>query len=137
MVRAKAFAQKLTTVNQACNWNVVPVIKLFKAVSQNFFPQTLKLSGYHVESLAIEAFKSYSGRKTYKDMLTHLCKTARDNVLTPIKDKTGQSLHVDDYLGQEGSKTRKQVSSHLDRLVNRIEKSDKLHSIEDWEQLFE
>ena len=49
VVRPKAFAQKLTDVNQACSGRVVPVIKLFKAAVQKVFPKDLKISGYHAE----------------------------------------------------------------------------------------
>jgi hypothetical protein len=137
VARPKAFAQKLTDVNQACSGRVVPVIKLFKAAVQEVFPKDLKISGYHAESLAIEAFKNYDGSKTYKDMLVHLCRTASDRVKAPIKDTTGQSLHVDDYLGNPNSQERTKVSHYLDRLAKRMEKSDKLRSKEEWEKLFE
>lgn len=137
VVRPKAFAQKLTTVNQAISGKVVPVIKLFKAAVKEVFPKNLKLSGYHAESLAIEAFKKYEGRRTYKDMLAHLCRIASERVKAPIKDRTGQSLHVDDYLGTENSKERMRVSSYLGRLAIRMEKADKLHSKEEWQRLLE
>jgi len=137
VVRPKAFAQKLTTVNQEISEKVVPVIKLFKAAVKSNFPKSLKLSGYHAESLAIEAFNQYEGRRTYKDMLTHLCRSASERVKAPIKDKTGQSLHVDDYLGTENSEQRMKISSCLQRLATRMEKGDKLNSKEEWQRLFE
>ena len=70
VVRPQEFAKKLTAVNQACGQKAVPVIKLFKGL-QVSLPATNQLKGYHVESLAIEAFKNYTGRQTYKDMLVH------------------------------------------------------------------
>jgi predicted nucleotidyltransferase len=136
VVRPEAFARKLTAVNQACSGKVVPVIKLFKAAVKEVFPKNLKLSGYHAESLAIEAFERYEGRRTYKDMLNHLCRTASDRVKVPIKDRTGQSIHVDDYLGSENSKERNRVSSWLGRLATRLEKADRLQSLEEWQKLF-
>lgn len=134
VVRPEAFARKLTAVNQACSGRVVPVIKLFKAVVKEVFPE-LKLSGYHAESLAIEAFKKYEGHRTYKDMLNHLCRTASDRVKVPIKDRTGQSRHVDDYLGLENSKERNSVSSSLGRLATRLKNADRLQSLEEWQKL--
>jgi predicted nucleotidyltransferase len=135
VVRPEAFARKLTAVNKACSGKVVPVIKLFKAAVKEVFPTNLKISGYHAESLAIEAFERYEGRKTYKDMLNHLCRTASDRVKVPIKDRTGQSIHVDDYLGLENSKKRNSVSSSLGRLATRLEKADRLQSLEEWQKL--
>lgn len=137
VVRPKAFAQKLTTVNKACSGKVVPVIKLFKAAVKDALPKNSKLSGYHAESLAIEAFKNYNGNKTHKDMLTHLCRTAIERVKTPIKDKSGQSIHVDDYLGAKNSTDRNKVSHALKRLATRMEKADRLNSKAEWENLFE
>lgn len=137
VVRPKAFSQKLTAVNKACAGKVVPVIKLFKAAVKEVLPQSSKLSGYHAESLAIEAFKNYKGSKTYKDMLTHLCHSASERVKEPIKDKTGQSLHVDDYLGAKNSTDRNQVSACLGRLAKKMGKADKLNYKGEWEKLFE
>ena len=137
VVRPKAFAQKLTAVNKACSGKVVPVIKLFKAAVKDALPKNSKLSGYHAESLAIEAFKNYNGNKTHKDMLAHLCRTASERVKTPIKDKSGQSIHVDDYLGTKNSTERNKVSHALKRLATRMEKADKLNSKAEWERLFE
>lgn len=136
VVRPESFARKLTAVNQGLSGKVVPTIKLFKAVVKDILPKDLKISGYHAESLAIEAFKSYQGSRTYKDMLTHLCREATNLVKSPIKDKTGQSLHVDDYLGKANSQDRFKTSAYLGRLTKKIETGDKLNSIEKWQEWF-
>ena len=136
VVRPKAFAQKLTAVNKACSGKVVPVIKLFKAAVKEVLPQGSKLSGYHAESLAIEAFKNYKGSKTHKEMLIHLCRNASERVKEPIKDKSGQSIHVDDYLGAKNSQKRNKISGYLGRLAKRMEKADKFNSKGEWEKLF-
>src|SRR5260370_979168 len=73
-------------------------------------PEALQLNGYHVESLAIESFKDYSGSINPKAMLEHFFNRSRALVLAPIHDKTGQSVHVDTYLGQANSNNRKEVS---------------------------
>lgn len=136
VVRPDSFARKLTAVNQEFSGKVVPTIKLFKAVVKDILPKDLKISGYHAESLAIEAFKNYQGSRTYKDMLTHLCREATNLVKSPIKDKTGQSLHVDDSLGEANSQARTRTSAYLGRLTKKIETGDKLKSIEKWQEWF-
>lgn len=136
IVRPEAFAKKLTYVNQRLGGKVVPVIKLFKVAVKEVFPENLKLSGYHAESLAIESFKRYTGSSSYKDLLIHLSRTAANLVKAPIKDRTGQSLHVDDYLGVQNSPQRVRVSSCLTRLVQRMEAADKLQSIGTWQEWF-
>lgn len=135
VVRPQEFAKKLTDVNQACGRKVVPVIKLFKGL-QTALPDTNQVKGYHVESLAIEAFKDYSGRQTYKDMLQHFVRIAAQRVLSPVSDTTGQSLHVDDYLGHAASANRVRVSKALERIANRLSTADSRASLEDLENIF-
>jgi hypothetical protein len=134
VVRPDAFAKKLTAVNEELGRKVVPVIKLFKALFETDRPRDVKLSGYHAESLAIEAFEGYTGKWTYKDMLHYLCRNAADRVKTPIKDRTGQSLHVDDYLGSQGSRERLMISARLERLAKRLEDADRRRDSDEWRQ---
>ena len=135
VVRPQEFAKKLTDVNQACGRKVVPVVKLFKGL-QTALPATSQVKGYHVESLAIEAFKNYTGRQTFKDMLLHFVRTAAQRVLSPVNDATGQSLHVDDYLGATSSADRTRVSKALDRMANRLAAADSRASLSDLTNIF-
>lgn len=134
VVRPGAFARKLTDVNRANGGRVVPVIKLFKATLETLRPP-IDVSGYHAESLAIEAFENYDGPRTYKAMLHHLCRASIDRVGTPIKDRTGQSLHVDDYLGAADSQSRRDLSARLGRLLKRIEVADRSADVGAWSAL--
>jgi Second Messenger Oligonucleotide or Dinucleotide Synthetase domain len=137
VVRPDSFAQKLTVMNQKQSGKVVPTIKLFKAIIDETIPKGLKISGYHAESMAIEAFKNYQGSKTYKDMLLYFCREATNLVKSPIKDKTGQSLHVDDYLGVQDSPDRLKASAFLARLTKQMESSDNLKSLANWQKWFD
>lgn len=134
IVRPGAFANKLTQVNQSNSRRVVPVVKIFKAVNEQL-PKDARLSGYHIESLAINAFKNYRGKLSYKDMLLHLSEYAVTAALSPIKDSTGQSIHVDDYLGVAGSLERQRVSIALKRTVARMKLADSEASLETWREL--
>ena len=135
VVRPQEFAKKLTSINQANGGKVVPVIKLFKGL-QNQLPDTSQLKGYHIESLAIEAFRGYTGRQTPKDMLRHFVDYSSSRISSPIVDTTGQSLHVDDYLGGTNSQERLKVSKALTRLSSRLEASEKRGSIDDLKVIF-
>lgn len=135
VVRPDAFARKLTAVNQANGNRVVPVVKLFKGMVEATLPSKLKLSGYHAESIAIEAFEGYDGPLTYKAMLHHLCRASVERVVRPIRDRTGQSLHVDDYLGGVGSQARRELAARLDRLAKRIEDADRRGDADAWGML--
>ena len=134
VIRPDKFAEKLTNVNRLNNNGVVPVIKLYKAINSQL-PEELRLSGYHIESLAINAFQNYSGSRSRKDMLLHFSQYASDAVLEPIRDDTGQSIHVDDKLGDAGSLERKKVSASIKRIVARMRLADSEASLARWREL--
>jgi hypothetical protein len=114
----------------------VPTIKLAKAIL-GALPESQRLSGYHIESLAIAAFREYTGQKTTTAMLPTFFERARDLVLAPIKDRTGQSIHVDEYLGGEGSSERSSASHILGRLAKRMRNASAAGSKAQWQALFD
>lgn len=131
IVRPETFARKLTECNQANGGKVVPTIKLAKVVISNL-PEKFNLSGYHIESLAIEAFKNYIGPQNTKEMLHHFFLEANDLVRSPIRDRTGQSLNLDEYLGEAGSSERMAIGDALGRISRRMTIADKTASTTDW-----
>ena len=135
VIRPEAFARKLTEVNRKCGSRVVPTIKLFKG-AQESLPEAARLSGYHAESLAVQAFEGYEGRRVYKDMLVHFLRSAAEGVRTPIRDRTGQSIHVDDYMGTANSQARQRASSYIGRLARRLEIADRERRSGEWEKIF-
>ena len=117
VARPDDFAEKLAKVNAARNGRVVPIIKLAKAMADCFITRPgRKMSGYHMESLAIDAFKDYQGPLDPKTMLVHLLGHSIESVKNPIVDSTGQSRHVDEYLGQAGSRLRKGASTQFGQM---------------------
>lgn len=136
VIKPFKFAKELTEVNQKNNNQVVPVIKLFKPINENA-PKDIKMSGYHIEALATEIFKDYNEQKTYSKMLTHFCQKAKDRVLTPIGEITGQSEFIDSKFGVANSNIRKKLSSFLERISMKMKLATKNSSIDDWVQLLE
>ena len=138
VIRPDKFAKKLTEVNQRCNGKVVPVVKLVKGIVSQL-PKDQQLKGYHIESIAIEVFKSYPepNPKTPKAMLKYFFESAKGVVKDKIKDKTGQSIHVDDYLGPENSDRRFRISYALDRIGRRMRNADEIGRVEEWESILE
>jgi hypothetical protein len=134
-ISPEAFFRKLTATNDKFGGKVVPVIKLAKIINAQQ-PEGLQLSGYHLESLAIESFKDYPGLLNPKAMLEHFFDRSRTLVLAPIKDKTGQSVHVDTDLGAANSSTRKEVSAALDRVHRRMKNADASRSEDQWLEPF-
>ncbi len=117
VARPDDFAEKLAEVNTARNGRVVPIIKLAKAMADCFITRPgRKMSGYHIESLAIDAFKDYQGPLDPKTMLVHLLEHSMEAVKNPIVDSTGQSRHVDEYLGQADSNLRKGASTQFGQM---------------------
>jgi len=136
VIRPDKFATRLTEVNQLNSEKVIPAIKLVKGINSQF-PENQQLTSYHIESIAIEAFKSYpdSKPKTTKTMLEHFFEKASETVKSPIKDKTGQSINVDEYLGPENSVNRFQISHALDRVYRRMKNADTVGSVEEWKSI--
>jgi hypothetical protein len=89
-----------------------------------------------MESLAIAAFRDYDGEKTTSAMLPAFFEKARSLVLKPIKDSTGQSIHVDGYLGIENSEKRQAASHVLGRIARRMRNATAGGSTEQWGALF-
>lgn len=118
-IRPHKFAEKLTETNAANGGAVVPTIKLAKAAVANL-PDPQRLTGYHVEAIAVDAFRGYTGRRDRMSMLLHLVDHAAETVMRPTGDITGQSVHVDGHLGPAGSAARESVRQGLRRLAARL-----------------
>ncbi len=133
-VNPEKFRDGLTKYNERCANKLVPTIKLAKAVISQL-PDAHQLSGYHIESLAIDAFKAYDGPKTPSAMLPHFFEHAKDRVLRPMTDSTGQSVHVDEYLGAANSNARMNASHLLGRISRRMASATATGSIPQWNDL--
>lgn len=133
-IHPRAFAEKLTQTNKSLDGKLIPTIKVAKAIIATL-PKQQQLTGYHVESLAIEAFKNYDGSRTYKAMVAHLFVRAAELVKAPIADRSGQSVHVDEYLGTANSQQRRAVSQALQRVQRKIQNADASKSVDAWGDL--
>lgn len=131
-----AFTRKLTHVNKEHGRKVVPTVKLAKAIV-SALPEQQQITGYHAESLAIEAFEGYDGSYKLPTMLKHFFSESEDRVLRPITDSSGQSIHVDEYLGEEGSLERRRVSDAFSRVRRRMRNADRVNSVSEWTTLFD
>lgn len=132
-IRPDAFASKLTETNKAMVGRLVPMIKLAKSIIGDL-PENRRVSGYHAESLAIQAFRDYEGPRTLKQILTHYFTTAAQLVTRPIQDSTGQSIHVDDDLGAAGSLERKLIADAFGRIGRRMQNAT---SVDQWQSILE
>ena len=121
VIHPERFAQKLTKVNQANRGQVIPAVKLVKALAHRVIRSDRdKITGYHMESLAIEAFRNYQRSTDLKSMIMHLTNCAATAVKQPIRDSTGQSRYVDDYMGGQGSAARQRAAANFGRMRDRI-----------------
>lgn len=134
-INPQAFRDALTRRNEQCGGKLIPTIKLAKAVLANL-SEDIGLSGYHVESLAIEAFRAYGGIRTTAAMLPAFFERARSLVLQPIKDSTGQSVHVDGDLGPANSTDRQEASVVLGRVARQMRTASVAGSVERWQDFF-
>jgi len=131
--RPRGFQQSLSQANQRLNGALIPTIKLMKKVMAGL-PREKQLTGYHCESLALDAVRSYRGPKTCKAMLPHVLDGAAKRVLRPIRDVTGQSRIVDDYLDKAGSTTRRLAGDALAGAARRLRAAT---SAKQWQRILE
>jgi hypothetical protein len=134
-ISPQKFSSVLSLTNQKLGQKIVPVVKLAKAIISNL-PQKHQMSGYHTESLAVEIFKNYQGNLKPKTMLKYFFQEASKLVRKPIQDRTGQSIHVDDYMGAQNSLERRIVSDSFGRIYRRLNNADNAGSLDEWRTLF-
>ena len=134
IVKPNKFVEALRYVNIKTSGKMVPLIKLAKNII-SAFPEKRKLTGYHLEALAVEIFVKYEGETKPKAMLKHFFNEATKSVLSPIRDKSGQSIHVDDYLGQQNSIERKMVSDSLSSVSRKMQNADGSGDIRLWKEI--
>jgi hypothetical protein len=130
-IRPRKFSAALTKVNQEMSGKVVPTIKLAKSIIVDL-PKDRRLSGYHVEALALAVFKDYEGPRTPRAMLTHFFRTAPQHILQPLADATGQSKHVDAYLGDANSLPRQIAADSVARIGRRMQSANDGLLVEEW-----
>ena len=133
-INPQTFLKTLRYVNIKMQGKMIPIIKLVKSILSNL-PEKRKMTGYHVEATAIEVFKDYTGPKNNKDMVKYFFEKAAKHVMNPIKDRTGQSAHVDDYLGKKNSINRQLVSDSLSNINRRMQNADATSNFIFWKDL--
>jgi hypothetical protein len=134
-INPQGFQRALSECNERCGRKLVPTIKLAKAIN-GMLPESQQLSGYHMESLAIRIFRDYDGQKTTAAMLPVFFGKAKEFVMEPIRDSSGQSVHVDAYLGDAQSNERNVASHVLGRLEKRMRNASASGSTAQWRALF-
>jgi hypothetical protein len=131
-IQPRRFAEGLSDLNRRQSRALIPTIKLAKAIIANRLPEEARPTGYHVETLAVKAFESYTGQRNLRPMLTHFFESAAQHIRAPIRDVTGQSPHVDDYMGAANSPTRGAASTALSGIARVMRDT---RSLGDWRRL--
>ena len=122
VVHPERFAQKLTQVNQANGGRVIPTVKLMKGLAnQEIRSDRDQIAGYHMESLAIEAFRNYQGTKDLNSMVRRFADFSSRAVLQPIVDPAGQSRYVDEYMGHANSPQRQRAAKAFQGMLNKFD----------------
>ncbi len=132
-INPKRFQSLLTEANHKLGLALVPSIKLLKSMNGDL-PSQKRLTGYHIEALAVDAARHYDGPAVPREVLIHLCKHAAQRVLHPIVDVTGQARRLDEYLGPANSPQRRIVSLALSGIGRRLETAG---SLGEWKAIFE
>jgi hypothetical protein len=134
-IRPRLFAESLSKANGELGNKLVPTIKLAKAIIGQL-PEQRRLNGYHVEALALKIFNGYNGEKATRPMLKYFFERAGADLQQPMHDVTGQSDHVDDYLGGAQSVQRRIMADACDRISRRLKTADAAKDLGLWKQVF-
>jgi hypothetical protein len=135
IIRPETFSAQLSNINSQLNGRLIPAIKIIKGIISGF-PDKSQLKGYHVESLALQVFENFKTDDfKLKSLVSEFFKKAPQIVRKPIKDMTGQSAFVDEYLGKKDSISRLVVADNLERTYRQIEMADTGRLISVWSEL--
>jgi hypothetical protein len=134
-IRPRLFAESLTRANGELGNKLIPTIKLAKAIIGQL-PEQRRLSGYHVEALAMKVFEGYQGEVATRPMLKHFFEHVGPRLQQPLTDVTGQSEHVDEYLGDAQSVQRRVIADACDRINRRLRAADAAKDLAQWRQVF-
>ena len=135
-ISPREFAESLTSANRQFGDKLVPCIKLIKGIVA-VLPRKRQITGYHAEAMAIKVFAGYEGERTYRSMVRYFFERAAAYVGTPIEDSSGQSRHVDEYLGEANSLSRRIVADAFGRIGRKMRNADGAKSVRQWLDLFE
>ncbi|MCB9452378.1 MAG: nucleotidyltransferase [Anaerolineaceae bacterium] len=124
-------ATQLTNLNQRLSNNVVPVIKLAKAIC---YSQGIEVKSYHLENMALQAFSNYTGLQTHSQMLRHLFNQAKTLCLHVMSDPCGQSADVS---GNLSSRERSKMARDFNSVETAIGDAMSTRSLDPWQRLFE
>lgn len=134
-INPERFERQLTEANSRLRGRLVPCIKLVKALVATL-PEQRRITGYHAESLALRVFEQYEGPRTNKKMTEFFFANSPHHIATRIRDSSGQSHHVDDYLGPPDSPRRRLIADAFARLHRRIRNANGSRSRGAWKELF-
>lgn len=127
VVKPSLFTKELTKVNTGMNGKLIPAIKLAKGIIAGF-SENCQMKGYHIESLALQIFSekkaSDLANSKVKDIVMQFFKDSPKLVRKQLKDVTGQTLYVDEYLGKKDSIRRLVVADTLERTYRQMELAD-------------
>lgn len=133
-IKPYKFQEALKKVNDRNNGKILPIIRLAKSIIYAF-PENRRLSGYHIEALAVHIYRDYKSATSQKEMLKYFFDQASKRVLRAMPDVTGQSGDLTSYLGKAGSLNRKLASDSLGNMSRRMENADLSCSISQWKEI--
>jgi hypothetical protein len=136
LIHPEKFAKSLVNVNKENNGKVIQTIKIIKGI-QSKLPEEDRLSGYHIESLAMKIFERNEKSMSHQERVLYFLERSIDHVKKPIKDRTNQSAFVDEYLGSEDSPQRIKVSRALEKIYSKLKVADTIKNVDAWKSILE
>lgn len=123
----KEFSNDLTKVNKSLGSKLVPLIKLAKVICNN---NAIGVSSYHLENLAVDTFRNYTGSTNYIEMLKYFFNQSKSKILKKMPDPSGQSDNIDSYI--KSNEQRKSMAKAFKNIEESIIRANTQNDVKFW-----
>ena len=115
-VDIEAFNHSLHSLNRKTNGHFCEAVRFVKILSDRYVPKRNQLSGYHIESIAMEAIGNCSPTMGRTDMVEKILRYIPSRVKSYSWDITRETKAIDHDLGSNYSAERKDAAKRYHRL---------------------
>lgn len=121
-VDIEVFNRSLNSLNRKTEGRFCEAVRFVKILSNTYIPKRYQLSGYHIESIAMEAISQHCHPLNRTDMIERILGNIPSRVKRYSWDITRESKAIDRDLGSNYSTERKDVAKRYHSLKNMFAK---------------
>lgn len=111
-----AFDRELHKLNKRTGGRFCEAVRFVKILSNQYMPKQFRLSGYHIETMALEILRNCPSSMDRTKMVDTILNSIPSRVRYYSPDITGETKAVDHDLGSSYNNNRKYISKHYRNL---------------------